>query len=254
MSQVKSLYKKPKALSNKKMHYCPGCSHGIVHKIIAEIIDELDIQKKTVVIAPVGCAVLLYDYIECDSVEASHGRAPAIATGVKRVKPDHIVISYQGDGDLLSIGMAETIHAANRGENITVIFINNTNYGMTGGQMAPTTLVGQKTTTCQLGRNPQNEGYPIKACELLNTLQAPYYIERTEVTSAKSIIKTKKIIRKAVEYQMQGKGYSFIEILSSCPTNWGLKPVDANNWINEKMTEVYPVKIFRDKGEPVNDN
>lgn len=230
------------------MHYCPGCSHSLIHKLICEVIDELDIQKKTVVIAPVGCAVLLYDYIECDSVEAAHGRAPAIATGVKRAKPDNIVISYQGDGDLLSIGIAETIHTANRGENITVIFINNAIYGMTGGQMAPTTLVGQKTATTPLGRNPKNEGYPIKACELLDTLTAPYYIERCLVTDVKAIIKTKKSIKKAITYQMENKGYSFIEILSNCPTNWGMSPVDANKWINEKLQAVYPVKVYRDRG------
>ena len=247
--KVRKLYKKTESLVDKKTHYCSGCSHGLVHKLIAEVIDELDIQKKTVVIAPVGCAVLLYDYIECDSVEAAHGRAPAIATGIKRVKPDNIVISYQGDGDLLSIGMAETIHAANRGENITVIFINNTNYGMTGGQMAPTTIVGQKTTTTIQGRNPATEGYPIKACELLNILEAPYYIERCIVTNVKSIIKTKKSIKKAINYQIEGKGYSFVEILSNCPTNWGMMPADANKWIEEKLTSIYPVQVFRDRGE-----
>ncbi|MCK4797758.1 MAG: 2-oxoglutarate oxidoreductase [Spirochaetes bacterium] len=249
MALTKILYSRPKSLTDKMMHYCPGCSHGIVHRVIAEIIDEFDIQKKTVVIAPVGCAVLLYDYINCDSVEAAHGRAPAIATGIKRAKPDNIVISYQGDGDLLSIGMCETIHTANRGENITVIFINNAVYGMTGGQMAPTTLIGQKTTTTPQGRNSSNDGYPIRACELLDTLEAPYYIERCEVTSAKSIIKTKKAIRKALRYQIEKKGYSFIEILSNCPTNWGMNPLDSNKWIIEKMSKIFPVKIFRDSGE-----
>jgi 2-oxoglutarate/2-oxoacid ferredoxin oxidoreductase subunit beta len=245
----KVLYKRPKSLHDRAMHYCPGCSHSLVHKLIAEVIDKLDIQKKTVIIAPVGCAVLMYDYMNCDSIEASHGRAPAIATGVKRVKPGHVVISYQGDGDLLSIGMAETIHAANRGEDITVIFINNANYGMTGGQMAPTTLVGQKTTTTPAGRNPANEGYPIRACELINALEAPYYIERCEVTNVKAIIKTKKAIEKALIYQIQGKGYSFIEIVSNCPTNWGVTPDQGNKWIKEKMLEQYPVKKFRDRGE-----
>src|SRR4030042_5449060 len=221
LKKEKILYKRPKSLTNKTMHYCPGCSHSLIHKIIAEVIDELVIQKKTVIIAPVGCAVLLYDYIECDSVEAAHGRAPAIATGIKRVKPDHVVISYQGDGDLLSIGMAETIHTANRGENITVVFINNAVYGMTGGQMAPTTLIGQITKTTPLGRNPKTEGYPIRACELLNTLEAPYFIARCEVINSKSIIQTKKILKKAINYQINKKGYSFVEILSNCPTNWG---------------------------------
>lgn len=249
MSSTKTIYKRPNSLTDKINHYCPGCSHSLVHKLISEIIDELNIQKKTVVIAPVGCAVLLYDYIECDSVEAAHGRAPAIATGIKRAKPDNIVISYQGDGDLLSIGMAETIHAANRGENITVIFINNTVYGMTGGQMAPTTLIGQKTTTSINGRSPQGEGYPIRACELLNTLDAPYYIKRCEVTCTQSIIKTKKAIKKAIQYQIDGKGYTFVEILANCPTNWGLNPIESNKLINEKLTDVYPVKTFRDKGD-----
>jgi len=220
-----------------------------MNKMLCEIIDEFDIQKKTVVIAPVGCAVLLYDYINCDSVEAAHGRAPAIATGIKRVKPDNIVISYQGDGDLLSIGMAETIHTANRGENITVVFINNAVYGMTGGQMAPTTLIGQITKTTPLGRNPKTEGYPIRACELLNTLEAPYFIARCEVTNSKSIIQTKKILKKAINYQINKKGYSFVEVLSNCPTNWGMLPKDANKWIQEVMSKYYPVKIFRDKGD-----
>lgn len=245
----KILYKRPIALKNVNMHYCPGCSHSLVHKILAQIIDEFEIQKKTVIIAPVGCAVLLYDYIDCDSIEASHGRAPAIATGVKRVLSDHIVISYQGDGDLLSIGMAETVHTANRGENITVVFMNNAVYGMTGGQMAPTTLIGQKTKTTPNGRDPKDSGYPIRACELLNTLEAPYFIARCEVTESKSIIQTKKILKKAIGYQIEKKGYSFVEIFANCPTNWGLSPKDANKWIKEKMMEYYPVKIFRDKGE-----
>ncbi|MBN2546286.1 MAG: 2-oxoglutarate oxidoreductase [Spirochaetes bacterium] len=245
----KILYKRPKTLKDVNMSYCPGCSHSLMNKILCEIIDEFDIQKKTVVIAPVGCAVLLYDYIDCDSVEAAHGRAPAIATGIKRVNPDNIVISYQGDGDLLSIGMAETIHTANRGENITVVFMNNAVYGMTGGQMAPTTLVGQITKTTPSGRNPENEGYPIRACELINTLEAPYFIARCKVTNSKSIMQTKKILKKAIGYQINKKGYSFIEILSNCPTNWGMKPKDSNKWIQEVMSKYYPVKIFRDKGE-----
>ena len=248
MPETKTLYKRTKVLSEKAMHYCPGCSHSLVHKMIAEIIEEFGIQEKTVIIAPVGCAVLLYDYILCDSLEAAHGRAPAIATGIKRVKPDNVVISYQGDGDLLAIGMAETIHAANRGEHITVVFINNAIYGMTGGQMAPTTLVGQKSSTSEGGRKPSNEGYPIGACELLNTLKAPYFIERTKVTSAKAIIKTKNILRKAIKNQMEGKGYSFVEILSNCPTNWRMTPEKSNEWIDTVMEENFPVKNFRDGG------
>jgi len=248
MSETKTLYKRPKSLKNKGLHYCPGCSHGLVHKLIAEIIDEFGIQDKTLFVAPVGCAVLLYDYIDCDTVEAPHGRAPALASGIKRVKKDNVVVSYQGDGDLLAIGMAETIHAANRGENITVIFINNAIYGMTGGQMAPTTLVGQKTLTTPLGRNPLNEGYPIGACELLNTLTAPYFIERCKVNDAKSIIKTKNILRKAFKNQIDKKGYSFVEIVSACPTNWGMKPAAANKWLEENMTEIFPLGNFRDNG------
>jgi len=242
----KILYKKPDCLKDKTMHYCPGCGHSLIHKLLAEIIDEYNIKDKTIFVAPVGCAVLLYDYIDCDTIEAAHGRAPATATGIKRAKPDNIVISYQGDGDLLAIGMAETVHAANRGENITVIFINNAIYGMTGGQMAPTTIIGQKTLTTQSGRNPLNEGYPIGACELLNTLKAPIFIERCSITDVKSVIKTKNVLKKAIKNQMDGKGYSFVEILSSCPTNWGLTPVEANKWIEKNMFEVYPVKNFRD--------
>nr|MBP7554544.1 2-oxoglutarate oxidoreductase [Spirochaetota bacterium] len=228
-------------------HYCPGCSHGLVHKMLAEIIEEFGIQKKTIFVAPVGCAVLLYDYINCDTIEAAHGRAPASATGIKRSNPDNIVIAYQGDGDLLAIGMAETIHAANRGENITVIFVNNAIYGMTGGQMAPTTLVGQKTLTTPQGRDPSKEGYPIGACELLNTLTAPYFIERCKVNNAKTAIYTKKILKKAITNQMNNKGYSFVEILSNCNTNWGMTPLDANKWIDDNVEKIFPVKNFRDR-------
>ncbi|HNZ26172.1 MAG TPA: thiamine pyrophosphate-dependent enzyme [Spirochaetota bacterium] len=246
MSDKKYLYKKTAVLTDKSSHYCPGCSHGLVHKMLAEIIEEFGIQKKTIFVAPVGCAVLLYDYIDCDTLEAAHGRAPASATGIKRSNPDNVVIAYQGDGDLLAIGMAETIHAANRGENITVIFINNAIYGMTGGQMAPTTLVGQKTLTTPLGRNPSNEGYPIGACELLNTLTAPYFIERCKVNSSKTAIYTKKVLKKAITNQMNNKGYSFVEILSNCNTNWGMTPLDANKWIDENVEKIFPVKNFRD--------
>ncbi|HOV13349.1 MAG TPA: thiamine pyrophosphate-dependent enzyme [Spirochaetota bacterium] len=248
MENLKALYKTPKSLIKKNMHYCPGCGHSIVHKLIAGILDEFDIQDKTFFVAPVGCAVLMYDYIDCDTVEAPHGRAPAIATGIKRTKPENIVISYQGDGDLLAIGTAETIHTANRGENITVIFINNAIYGMTGGQMAPTTLIGQKTLTSPKGRNLLTEGAPIRACELINSLDAPVFIERCKVTDSKSIIKTRNVLKKALKYQIEKKGYSFVEILSSCPTNWGLSPIDSNKWIDEKLTEIFPVKNFRDNG------
>ena len=244
----KTLYKKTSVLTDKIMHYCPGCAHSLTQKIIAELIEEMGLQKNTIFVAPVGCAVLLYDYIDCDTVEAAHGRAPAMATAIKRTRPDHFVVSYQGDGDLLSIGIAETIHAANRGENITVIFINNAIYGMTGGQMAPTTLIGQVTTTTQKGRNPETEGYPIRACELLNTLVAPYFIERVKLTSSADVIKAKKVLRKAFQNQIDGKGYSFVEVLAGCPTNWRMTPADANKWVDEKMTEFYPIRNFRDEG------
>ena len=244
---MKTIYSKPKSLTKKEMHFCPGCSHSLIHKLIAELIDEFDIQKRTIFVAPVGCSVLLYNYIDCDTIEAPHGRAPAVATGVKRAKPDNFVVSYQGDGDLLAIGTAETIHTANRGENITVIFINNAIYGMTGGQMAPTTTIGQKTATTPFGRSPDNEGYPIGACELLNSLNAPYFIERCKVNDTKSIIKTKKVLKKAFQNQLDKKGYSFVEILGNCPTNWGMSPEKANQWIEDTMVNIFPVKNFRDK-------
>ena len=230
-------------------HYCAGCGHGIVHKLIAQIMDELGIQEKTLVIAPVGCSVLAYNYLKADGLEAAHGRAPAVSTGLKRVHKDKVVICYQGDGDLLAIGTAETVHAANRGEHITVIFINNAIYGMTGGQMAPTTMEGQVTKTTPYGRNPQEVGWPIRACELLNTLEAPYYIERCAVYDVKHINQTKKAIKKAIQNQIDGKGYSFVEILSMCPTNWGVDPVKAAEWVKNVMEPYYPVKCFRDGGE-----
>ncbi|MBR5928144.1 MAG: 2-oxoglutarate oxidoreductase, partial [Spirochaetia bacterium] len=203
----------------------------------------------TLVIAPVGCSVLAYNYLKADGLEAAHGRAPAVSTGLKRVQKDKVVICYQGDGDLLAIGTAETVHAANRGEHITVIFINNAIYGMTGGQMAPTTMEGQVTKTTPYGRNPQDVGWPIRACELLNTLEAPYYIERCAVYDVKHINQTKKAIKKAIQNQIDGKGYSFVEILSMCPTNWGVDPVKAAEWVRDVMEPYYPVKCFRDGGE-----
>ncbi len=230
-------------------HYCAGCGHGIVHKLIAQIMDELGIQEKTLVIAPVGCSVLAYNYLKADGLEAAHGRAPAVSTGLKRVQKDKVVICYQGDGDLLAIGTAETVHAANRGEHITVIFINNAIYGMTGGQMAPTTMEGQVTKTTPYGRNPKEVGWPIRACELLNTLEAPYYIERCAVYDVKHINQTKKAIKKAIQNQIDGKGYSFVEILSMCPTNWGVDPTKAAEWVRDVMEPYYPVKCFRDGGE-----
>lgn len=230
-----------------EMHYCPGCTHGVIHKLIAESLDELGMQDDTIVVAPVGCAVLIYNYLDVDGVESAHGRAPAVATGLKRVHPDKLVISYQGDGDLLAIGMAETIHAANRGENITVIFVNNAIYGMTGGQMAPTTMPGQKTTTTQLGRDADDIGMPIKACELINTLHKPVYIERVSCHDSVNILKTKKAIKKALKNQVDGKGYSFVEILATCNVGWGMKPKKAYDWLEENMLPYYPLGKFRDE-------
>ncbi len=243
----KLVYGKPESLSGRANHYCPGCGHGIIHKLIAEAIDELGIRETTVLIAPVGCAVLAYNYILVDGCEAAHGRAPAVATGVKRAHPECTVISYQGDGDLLAIGTAETVHAANRGEKITVVFVNNAIYGMTGGQMAPTTLKDQKTKTSPYGRNTADVGYPIRACELLNTLEAPVYIERCAVNSFKNVLKTRKAILKGLSNQIAGKGYSFIEVLSMCPTGWGMEPKAAAEWIDSAMAPFFPLGTFRDK-------
>ena len=248
MSEEK-IYSFPKSMREVTTHYCAGCGHGIVHKLIAQIMDELGIQEKTLVIAPVGCSVLAYNYLRADGLEAAHGRAPAVSTGLKRVHKDKVVICYQGDGDLLAIGTAETVHAANRGEHITVIFINNAIYGMTGGQMAPTTMEGQVTKTTPYGRDPKEVGWPIRACELLNTLEAPYYIERCAVYDVKHINQTKKAIKKAIQNQIDGKGYSFVEILSMCPTNWGVDPTKAAEWVRDVMEPYYPVKCFRDGGE-----
>jgi len=246
---MSDIYPFPESLVDVKTHYCPGCGHGIVHKLIAQCLDELSLREETIVIAPVGCSVLIYNYLKVDGLEAAHGRAPAVATGVKRVKKDKIVISYQGDGDLLAIGTAETIHTANRGENITVIFINNAIYGMTGGQMAPTTLENQVTATSPYGRDVSEAGYPLRACEMIDTLESPYYIERCSVHDVKHINKTKKAIKKALQYQKDGKGYSFVEILSMCPTNWGVTPQAGADWVRDTMLPYYPLKVFRDKKE-----
>lgn len=237
----------PESLQANKTHYCAGCGHGIVHKLIAQVLDEIDMREKTLLVAPVGCAVLAYKYMKIDGLEAAHGRAPAVATGLKRVQTDKLVISYQGDGDLLAIGMGETIHTANRGEDITVIFINNAIYGMTGGQMAPTTMEGQKTLTSPYGRDPMDVGMPIRACEMIDTLEAPVYVERCSVHDVKHVNKAKRAIKKALTYQKEGKGYSFVEILSMCPTNWGVDPVNAAKWIESDMMPYYPLKLFRDK-------
>jgi len=228
-------------------HYCPGCGHGIVHKLIAEALEDLGLQDKTILVSPVGCSVFAYYYFDVGNVQVAHGRAPAAATGLKRACPDKIVISYQGDGDLAAIGTAEIVHAANRGEKITVFFVNNAIYGMTGGQMAPTTLVGQKSTTSPWGRRPSNEGNPIHMAELLSALEAPAYIERVALSDNKNIMKARRAIRKALEIQRDGIGFSFVEILSPCPTIWGLEPVDARKWVAEKMIPVFPLQVFRDR-------
>ena len=240
------VFERPHALSDVPLHYCPGCTHGIVHRLVAEVIDELEIEGKTIGVAPVGCSVFAYNYFECDMQEAAHGRAPAVATGIKRANPDNIVFTYQGDGDLAAIGSAETVHSATRGENITIIFINNAIYGMTGGQMAPTTLVNQVTQTTPYGRKTETQGYPIRVCEMLSTLEGPAYIERTAVDCVKNIKAAKKAIKKAFQMQIEGKGFSLVEVVSTCPTNWGLSPVEALKWLQENMLEHYPLGVFKD--------
>jgi len=242
----KAIYTRPASLTEKRTHYCAGCGHGIVHRIICELVDEFDLREKTVCVAPVGCAVLAYDYFDFDTCEAPHGRTPAVATGIKRSLPENFVFSYQGDGDLAAIGTAEIIHAANRGEKICVFFINNAVYGMTQGQMAPTSIVGQKTSTTTKGRDPGNEGYPIRVCELISTLEAPAYVERTALYSPASIRKTKNAIRKAFRTQVENKGFSLVEILSPCPTYWRFEPTAAMKQVEEKMLPVFPLGVYRD--------
>ena len=243
---MEPVYKSPKTLIDTPTHYCPGCGHGIVHRLIAEIIDDMDIRDKTIGLAPVGCAVLAYNYLDIDMCEAAHGRPPAVATGIKRVHPDKIVFSYQGDGDLAAIGMAEIIHTAARSENITVIFVNNAVYGMTNGQMAPTTLLNQKTLTTPQGRNERNEGYPIRICELLATIDGSRFLARTSITSAKNIIKTKRLLEKGFRSQIEKKGFSLIEILSPCPVYWRMTPNDSMKFIDDNMTATFPLGIFKD--------
>ncbi len=241
------VFEKPHALLDVPMHYCPGCTHGIIHRLVAEAIDELDIEGRTIGVAPVGCSVMAYDYFACDMVEAAHGRAPAVATGLKRGDPSKIVFTYQGDGDLASIGTAETVHAATRDENITIIFVNNAIYGMTGGQMAPTSLVGQVTQTSPYGRDPKQAGYPVRICEMLAQLEGPSYLERVAVNNVKNVRNAKKAIKKAFERQVEGKGFSLIEVISSCPTNWGMTPQKALEWVDEKMIPYYPLGVYKDK-------
>ncbi|MBQ4365712.1 MAG: 2-oxoglutarate oxidoreductase [Clostridia bacterium] len=241
------VFQKPKSLCDVPLHYCPGCTHGIIHRLVAEAIDELGIEGETIGVAPVGCAVMAYNYFACDMVEAAHGRAPAVATGLKRADPSKIVFSYQGDGDLASIGTAETVHSATRNENITVIFVNNAIYGMTGGQMAPTTLPGQVTQTSPYGRDVNHCGYPVKISEMLSQLEGPEYIERVAVNNVKNIRNAKKAIKKAFQNQIDGKGFSLIEVISSCPTNWGLSPEKALQWLEENMIPYYPLGVYKDR-------
>ncbi len=245
--KVKLVKGKPKSLFDKPFHYCPGCGHGVVHRLIAELIDEMDLRDKFVGVAPVGCSVFAYWYFDTDFSQAAHGRAPAVATGIKRARPDLFVLSYQGDGDLAAIGTAEIIHAANRGENITVVFINNAIYGMTGGQMAPTTLLGQKSTTTPFGRDAKQAGFPIRVCEMLESLKGVAYLARGALIDAKHVNQVKQYLKKAFEVQLNNKGFSLVEILSPCPTNWGL-PVDKSiEFIKSKMMEYYPLKVFKDE-------
>jgi len=243
------VFGRPASLTDKPLSFCPGCTHGIVHRLVAECLDELSLREKTIGIAPVGCAVTSYNFFAVDMQQAAHGRAPAVATGIKRVLPDRIVFGYQGDGDLASIGMAEIVHAAARGEKITVIFINNAIYGMTGGQMAPTTLIGQKTTTSPLGRDPEKVGHPIRICELLATLPGATYLARVSVHDPKHVGLAKAAIKKAFQVQVAGQGFSLVEVLSSCPTNWGMTPFESLKWIEENMVPYYPLGTFRQPEE-----
>ncbi|MHC4157462.1 MAG: thiamine pyrophosphate-dependent enzyme [Planctomycetota bacterium] len=244
---METVFKRTPTLKDSITHYCPGCGHGIAHRLIAEIIDEMGIRGRTIGIAPVGCAVLAYDYLDVDMIEVAHGRAPAVATGMKRTNPDKIIFSYQGDGDLASIGAGEILHAAHRGEQITVIFINNAIYGMTGGQMAPTTMIGQVTATSQKGRNAAGQGYPLQVCELLAVLPGAIYIERCSLSSPAQIRKTKKAIKHAFELQKNNaEGLSLVEVLSPCPTYWRMTPAKSMEWIDNEMTKVFPLGRFKD--------
>ncbi len=239
------VYERSKALTDAQTHYCPGCTHGIIHKLVAECLEELELTEKAIGVAPVGCSVLAYKYFNCDMHEAAHGRAPAVATGIKRVRPDNFVFTYQGDGDLASIGTAEIVHVAHRGEKISTIFVNNAIYGMTGGQMAPTTLIGQKATTAPLGRTEEHSGMPLRMAELLATIDGAKFVERVTVTTPAEIRKAKKAIKKCFEVQMKGQGFGIVEVLSTCPTNWGLTPVEALRWLEDNMIPYYPLGNFR---------
>ena len=245
------VYQKSAGLTDKELHYCPGCNHGIIHKLVAESLEELGLLDSTIGVCPVGCSVFAYNYFTCDMLEAAHGRAPAVATGIKRTQPTQPVFTYQGDGDLASIGAAEIVHAAMRGEKFTTIFVNNAIYGMTGGQLAPTTLIGQKATTCQLGRTVEQAGMPIRMAEMLSTLDGLVYAERVCVTDIANLNKAKKAIKKAFQIQMEGKGFTFIEVLSTCPTNWGMTPLKAIDWLKENMIPYYPLGVIKDTSAEV---
>ena len=240
------VFEKTKGLTDKETHYCPGCTHGIIHRLVAESLEELGVLGDAIGVAPVGCAVMAYDYFNCDMVEAPHGRAPAVANGIKRSLPDNIVFTYQGDGDLAAIGTAETVHSATRGENITVIFVNNAIYGMTGGQMAPTTLPGQVTQTTPYGRDVSYSGFPVRVCEMLSTLSGVAYAERVAVNSVPNVRKAKAAIKKALKAQIEKKGFSIVEVISACPTNWGMTPVEALKWIDDNMIPYYPLGVYKD--------
>ena len=240
------VFDKPHALTDAPLHYCPGCTHGIIHRLVAEAIDELGIEGRTVGVASVGCSVMAYNYFACDMIQAAHGRAPAVATGAKRANPDNIVFTYQGDGDLAAIGTAETVHSAARGENITIIFVNNAIYGMTGGQMAPTSLPGQVTQTSPYGRDVKVAGYPVKVCEMLSQLDGATYLERVAVNNVKNVKNAKRAIKKAFENQVNGLGFSLVEVISTCPTNWGKTPEAALEWGEEKMIPYYPLGVYKD--------
>lgn len=245
------VFEKTKMLTDTVFHYCPGCNHGIAHRLVAETIEELGLEDNVIGVAPVGCAVFAYDYFNCDMFEAAHGRAPAVATGIKRVHPNTCVFTYQGDGDLASIGTNEIVHAAHRGEKITVIFINNAIYGMTGGQMAPTSLPGQVTQTTPYGRDTNTAGYPVKVCEMLSTLDGVAFAQRVTVDCVKNVNIARKAIKKAFQNQIEGKGYSIVEVLSTCPTNWGMSPVEALKWLNDNMIPYYPLGVYKDVEEGV---
>ncbi len=240
------VFQKPHAMTDAPLHYCPGCTHGIVHRLIAEVIDEFGIEGKTVGVASVGCSVMNYDYFSCDMVQAPHGRAPAVATGLKRARPENIVFTYQGDGDLAAIGTAETVHSATRGENITVIFINNAIYGMTGGQMAPTTLPNQVTQTTPYGRDVNTAGYPVRVCEMLSTLDGVALAQRVAVDCVKNVTAAKRAIKKGFQNQIDKKGFSIIEVLSTCPTNWGMSPAESLEWLRNNMIPYYPLGVYKD--------